>query len=159
MEKDYESIFSQLNKNKEVDIAMITKVKDPNLFCKFLQNKQLGQKGWNKLLVILFIQYFLSTKLSLHKSQREDVFEEICNFLISIKFEVPQLSEKENSQWIQIYNKILAHYMKLISQTYNNTQIEKYLKLISGAIAKADRINVLDSSLFVAKGRVWSCIH
>jgi len=152
MEKEYESILSNLTKTKELDLANIQKIKDPHLFSQFLTNKSLSSKEWNKLLVIPFFPFLLLLKLTLHKYNKEDIFQEISKLLSSQNFEVPQLSEKENSQWIQVYITIIAHYLKLITLTHDKNKTDHYLKLTSTTIAKADRINVLDSSLFVIKG-------
>jgi len=155
MEKDYEEIFIKLTKKSgQLDVSTIRKIKDPLLFRQFLEKKVLSCHEWNKLIVMYTFLFFLLSKILLHKSGKEDVFNEVSNLLNSANFELKILSQKENNQCIQVYSKIIAHYLMLFNKSSNSNEAESFSKIIMASIAKADRIDVLDSLLFVAKGKV-----
>ncbi len=77
---------------------------------------------------------------------------EICKLLASEKKCIKEDPEKENKSWIQVYNKVVFHYLLMLMTSNDPKVIEEYSKNIMGTLSKSDRLDVLESSLFVVKG-------
>jgi len=77
---------------------------------------------------------------------------EICKLLASEKNCIKEDPEKENKSWIQVYNKVVFHSLLMLMASNDPKVIEEYSKNIMGTLSKSDRLDVLDSSLFVVKG-------
>jgi len=137
MEQEYDQIVTNLFKKGEVDAQCLDNIKDRSLFAKCLGNKKPSVKLWNKFFA------------DLHKLKKKEIVTEVCKLLSSEKTCIKEDPEKENKTWIQVYNKVVLHYLTILTTSNDPKVIEEYSKLLMSTLSKSDRLDVLDSSLFV----------
>jgi len=84
--------------------------------------------------------------------KNRELVTEACKLLSSEKSCIKEDPEKENKSWIQVYNKVVLHYLTILTTTNDPKVIEEFSKNLMSTLSKSDRLDVLDSSLFVVKG-------